>query len=86
MSNVLCDGNESELSHCRFDGWASGDCEASEAAGVICKSDEIAIAQETDAERKPKKNVKAKINRKLKMELRLTGGRDSNEGQVEVSA
>jgi lysyl oxidase-like protein 2/3/4 len=36
MDNVLCDGTESELAQCRFDGWGKTDCEGGEAAGVIC--------------------------------------------------
>ncbi|XP_016836951.1 lysyl oxidase homolog 4 isoform X3 [Nasonia vitripennis] len=36
MDNLLCGGDESELSKCRFDGWGRTDCRSGEAAGVIC--------------------------------------------------
>lgn len=37
MDNVICDGTETELGLCRFDGWATSDCDSSEAAGVVCR-------------------------------------------------
>lgn len=36
MDNVYCDGTELEVTSCRFEGWGYNDCDASEAAGVIC--------------------------------------------------
>lgn len=36
MDEVFCDGTESELSKCRFEGWGRTDCRGDEAAGVIC--------------------------------------------------
>lgn len=82
MDNVLCDGNESELTNCRFDGWGHHDCDISEAAGVICQ-----IEQEPE-QPKPKvllKKYKHHLHKHHKMEVRLNGGRTSNEGRVEVS-
>lgn len=37
MDNLYCKGDESSLSDCRFDGWGSHDCAATEAAGVVCE-------------------------------------------------
>lgn len=37
MDNLFCAGNETELSHCPFDGWLKHDCNTNEAAGVICR-------------------------------------------------
>lgn len=81
MDNVLCDGNEFELTHCRFDGWGRHDCEISEAAGVVCQS--------RDEPEKPQPKVdikksKHRLHKHHKMEVRLNGGRTTNEGRVEV--
>lgn len=81
MDDVFCDGNETELADCRFGGWSNSDCEASEAAGVICA---------TGDERPKKKLIKHKKKRKYRfkdaneMDVRLSGGRNGLEGQVEV--
>lgn len=83
MDNLLCDGTEKELSKCRFDGWGQNDCESSEAAGVVCKTnktDEITPSMIV----LPKK-PKFKLNDKYKLEVRLVGGRIKTEGRVEVS-
>lgn len=81
MDNVLCDGNETEISQCRFNGWGDNDCEASEAAGIICHNPN----EKPDLIRKNrKKRPKLKFGSKYEMEIRLTGGRNPNEGQVEV--
>lgn len=37
MDNVICNGTESSLSNCLFDGWNNHDCDRNEAAGVICR-------------------------------------------------
>lgn len=37
MDNLYCDGSEEEITKCRFDGWGQSDCDATEAAGVICQ-------------------------------------------------
>lgn len=87
MDNIHCDGNETEIKHCRFDGWGKNDCEASEAAGVVCKgsdddgsSDGVSTKMKTQL----KKATKHLLNKKYDIELRLTGGRNKYEGQVEV--
>lgn len=86
MDNMHCDGNETEIKHCRFDGWGKNDCESSEAAGVICKrsNDETSMT-ETVSSVRAKKARKHLLNRKYEIELRLVGGRNRYEGQVEVS-
>lgn len=39
LTNIQCWGYERNLTSCRSDGWGSGgECDSSEAAGVICKS------------------------------------------------
>jgi hypothetical protein len=40
MDNIYCSGDERQLADCRFDGWGTSDCEASEAAGVVCSTAE----------------------------------------------
>lgn len=80
MDNLYCNGSESELSHCLFDGWGKSDCEPSEAAGVVCRTD------------KPEENItivkveepKFRIGNKVRLSVRLTGGRTYEEGRVEV--
>lgn len=37
MDNLYCNGNETRLDKCQFDGWKTHDCVSNEAAGVICK-------------------------------------------------
>lgn len=36
MDNIYCNGREPEITSCRFEGWGYSDCDATEAAGVIC--------------------------------------------------
>lgn len=79
MDNILCDGTESELSNCRFDGWGQHDCESSEAAGVVCISHEVNTPKIIKL--KPKKY---KLHKHNNMEIRLYGGRIHTEGRVEV--
>jgi len=38
MDNLYCNGNESALHHCQFDGWKVHDCTTNEVAGVICQT------------------------------------------------
>lgn len=90
MDNIHCDGNETEIKHCRFDGWGKNDCEASEAAGVVCKesdddgNDGSGGSKSTKSRVQAKKATKHLLSKKYDVELRLTGGRNKYEGQVEV--
>lgn len=82
MDNIHCDGNETEIKHCRFDGWGKNDCEASEAAGVVCKRSEHESTQTSAQQKKAPTHL---LNKKHEMEVRLRGGRNKYEGQVEVN-
>lgn len=48
MDNVYCDGTENEITSCRFEGWGYNDCDATEAAGVICQEQNF---QQTEPEK-----------------------------------
>ncbi|XP_058056136.1 lysyl oxidase homolog 3A-like [Anopheles bellator] len=83
MDNLYCGGKEAELSDCHFDGWGANDCEASEAAGVMCKRHD---EDDEPTTRKPLPEVAqvAKERSRHRLELRLVGGRTEGEGRVEV--
>lgn len=90
MDDVFCEGNETEIANCRFGGWGDNDCEASEAAGVICVTAAAAASKESKSIDRAKlsekmKRRKHRFGKKYDMEIRLAGGRNKNEGQVEVS-
>lgn len=77
MDNLYCNGNENELSDCRFEGWGQNDCSSMEAAGVICDNPEN-LAKTTE-------DYNVSRNRLPKtLKLRLKGGRFKNEGRVEL--
>lgn len=80
MDNMLCDGTETKLKHCRFDDWGRHDCNTSEAAGVVCVNP--SAAQNKTIVIQPRKKVYLVRNRNA--ELRLSGSSSSHEGQVEV--
>lgn len=82
MDNIHCDGNETEIQYCRFDGWGKNDCDSSEAAGVVCTGHE---AGPVEMKAKSKKAPKLSFSRKYDIEYRLVGGKNKYEGQVEVS-
>lgn len=79
MDNLLCDGTESKVKNCRFDGWGSHDCNVSEAAGIICADPSV---QTITKALQPRKKVNLVRNKNA--ELRLYGGNSIHEGQVEV--
>ena len=49
MDNLYCKGDENYLDSCRFDGWGSHDCAATEAAGVVCEQKVEAKLQSLEA-------------------------------------
>lgn len=87
MDDVFCEGNETEIANCRFGGWGDNDCEASEAAGVICMTAASKESKSVDRTKlsEEMKRHKHRFGKKYDMEIRLAGGRNKNEGQVEVS-
>lgn len=83
MDNLYCEGRESEITQCRFDGWGQSDCDDGEAAGVVCN---IPV-EERDDETKSKAPVKPHkhlYKSSDEMTFRLVGGRVPSEGRVEV--
>lgn len=84
MDDLLCDGSENELSDCRFEGWGKNDCDATEAAGIVCKRESNDVSNDVDYGRQRKK--KYHLDKHFRMEVRLTGGRNKYEGRVEVTS
>ncbi|KAG4067788.1 hypothetical protein HA402_010474 [Bradysia odoriphaga] len=80
MDNMLCDGTETKLKHCRFDDWGRHDCNTSEAAGIVCVNP--LSAQNNTKQIRPRKKVL--LVRNTNAEVRLSGSSSSHEGQVEV--
>lgn len=58
MDNVYCDGTELEITSCRFEGWGYSDCDASEAAGVICMEENL---QNTELQKIEQKRRQPKL-------------------------
>uniref|UniRef100_A0A1B0CT79 Putative secreted protein n=1 Tax=Lutzomyia longipalpis TaxID=7200 RepID=A0A1B0CT79_LUTLO len=81
MDNVECTGKEPELIGCRFDGWGHSDCEANEAAGVVCKIPPAPPSAKnlTRTVVRPKYRIKSGHS----LQMRLVGGRFHGEGRVE---
>lgn len=84
MDDVQCVGNETEIGDCRFEGWGKSDCDASEAAGVICIDNENS-SNSTKRLSLAKQTKKTLLNKDNEIEIRLTGGRNKYEGKVEVN-
>ncbi|CAG9819265.1 unnamed protein product [Phaedon cochleariae] len=81
MDNIYCEGSESEISECRFDGWGQNDCTSTEAAGVICSEPE-----ETKKEsfKTVETTMKSMVQLPRNMRVRLSNGRIKTEGRVEI--
>ncbi|CAB3227745.1 unnamed protein product [Arctia plantaginis] len=82
MDDVVCQGDETSLSHCIFTGWGSSDCESDEAAGVRCMN-----KTEVPNNYVKKKRESKKLQEVLDLSstsLRLAGGNNNNEGRVEI--
>lgn len=82
MDDVHCNGNETEISDCRFGGWGKSDCDATEAAGVICSDTESVETHKSNEALEQPQTIR--INKNHEIDLRLFGGRNDREGQVEV--
>jgi hypothetical protein len=48
MDNVECKGDEEHIKDCRFNGWGRHNCDAAEAAGVICKKEPLTTVAPTN--------------------------------------
>lgn len=84
MDDMQCTGNETTLIECHFRGWAKSDCDATEAAGVVCLPTEKGSNATSAKKRTSSAAPKQRLGRNLNIDLRLTGGRNSHEGRVEV--
>ncbi|XP_026812005.1 lysyl oxidase homolog 2 [Rhopalosiphum maidis] len=89
MDNTQCGGQEMEISECRFDSWGENDCDPSEAAGVVCGSPEpekpkYSVPAVTVSAKKVVRKNRIKDTSGSDIELRLAGGRTSEEGRVEA--
>ncbi|KAJ8715684.1 hypothetical protein PYW07_010166 [Mythimna separata] len=85
LDDVICQGDEPNLSKCVFNRWGASDCSRDEAAGVMCMP-------ESESPKNNRSLVKTWPNgRKLRevlnetvSHLRLMGGKNAKEGRVEV--
>lgn len=84
MDDMQCTGNETTLVDCPFRGWAKTDCDATEAAGIICSSFQKGSNTTIAKKLKSNKTAKQRLGRNLSIDLRLIGGRNTHEGRVEV--
>uniref|UniRef100_UPI00358F2D10 scavenger receptor cysteine-rich domain-containing group B protein-like isoform X2 n=1 Tax=Myxine glutinosa TaxID=7769 RepID=UPI00358F2D10 len=69
MDNMLCSGNETNLSHCQHSGWENHNCHHSEDASVICQEvSETTTAAPSSSQLpvNPRPNEKVKLKNKKK--------------------
>merc|ERR1711884_175336 len=83
MDNMYCVGNEKAISDCRFDGWGIHDCERTEAAGVQCKPKPPPTTPPPTTTT-PRPTIEIHKSHGHALKVRLFGGRDFQEGRVEV--
>ncbi|CAL4123186.1 unnamed protein product, partial [Meganyctiphanes norvegica] len=90
MDNLFCNGAENNLTDCRHDGWGKHDCQTDESAGVVCKthfSSTTTPAPDPDvaAKDEPAMNL-TRLDHAIsgKIKVRLLGGRNTEEGRVEI--
>lgn len=89
MDNMYCTGREKNLTDCHFDGWGAHDCEATEIAGVVCKTPPraaIIVAPVKSPTVLDKLKAHGPNRIKTGFEVRLAKGRTPTEGRVEVSS
>ncbi|GBP06182.1 Lysyl oxidase homolog 2 [Eumeta japonica] len=83
MENIVCQGQETSLIQCMFPGWGNSKCDANEAAGVKCIGEPDLEPAAKPFTRWPGKLLQQVLDVST-AKIRLIGGRDENEGRVEI--
>ncbi|ELT99164.1 hypothetical protein CAPTEDRAFT_142796 [Capitella teleta] len=95
LDNVRCRGDESSLLECDRNPWHDHDCEKSEAAGVFCaplpgslsSPLRVNVSNSTPRITSPHEQhtpTQGPETNSIRMPIRLRGGRNEDEGRVEV--